>query len=94
MENEEEPITFLKKELITGFFIGILLYIFIFGIRVLKVLIKSNWKFSMIQKGLFKTFNDPLFALSQFLILVLCVAGSVTVYYFYKKGYFWEKKIK
>lgn len=81
----------MKKEFTIGFFIGILLYLFIFGIRVIKVLIKARWKFNIIQKGLFKTFNDPRFILTQLLILILCVAGSMTLYYYYKKGYFFQK---
>jgi len=80
-----------KKHLTIGFFIGIALYIFIFGIRVIKVLIKANWKFHMIQAGLFKTFNDPLFAISQLITIILCIAGSITLYYLYKKGYFFQK---
>ena len=81
----------MKKEFITGFFIGILLYIFIFGIRVIKVLIRGRWRFDMIRHGLFNTFNDAGFVLSQLLILILCVAGSMTLYYFYKEGYFFQK---
>jgi len=80
-----EPI---EKELIHGFFIGIGLYILIFGARVLKVLIKSRWKFDIIRIGLSKTFNDPGFVITQLLILILCVAGSMGLYYFYKQGYF------
>lgn len=81
----------MKKEFVTGFFIGILVYSFIFGIRVLKVLIKGGWKFGMIGHGLFKTFSDPKFVIVQLLILILCVAGSITLYYFYKKGFFFQK---
>ena len=76
------------KDLVIGFFIGILCYIFIFGIRVVKVLVRSRWRFDMIRYGLFSTFNDLVFVLSQLLILLLCVAGSMTLYYYYKKGYF------
>jgi hypothetical protein len=78
----------MKKSFVIGFFIGIGLYLFIFGIRVMKVLIKGRWRFDMIRHGLFNTFNDPGFVLSQFLILLLCVVGSITLYYFYKEGYF------
>ena len=76
-----------KRVLVAGFFIGTILYLFIFGVRVLKVLIKGRWRFSMIQSGLFKTFNNPAFVLQQLLIIVLCIAGSMTLYYFYKKGW-------
>lgn len=78
----------IERDHVVGFFIGIVLYILIFGSKVLKVLIRSGWKFEMIQKGLFKTFNDLFFVLNQFLTLVLCVVGSIGIYYFYKKGYF------
>ena len=81
----------MKKSFVTGFFIGVALYLFIFGIRVVKVLIKARWKFHMIQAGLFKTFNDPGFVITQLLIFMLCVVGSVTLYYFYKEGYFFQK---
>ena len=81
----------MKKDFVSGFFIGIVIYLFIFGIRVIKVLVKSGWKFDMIRHGLFNTFNDVVFVLSQLLILVLCVAGSMTLYYYYKKGYFFQK---
>lgn len=84
----------MKKEFITGFFIGIVIYIFIFGTRVLKVLIRGRWRFDMIRHGLFNTFNDPAFVLTQLVILVLCVVGSITIYYFYKEGYFSIKKRK
>ncbi len=80
-----------KKNLVIGFFIGVFLYLLIFGARVLKVLIKGRWKFNMIQHGLFKTFNEPAFVLEQLLLIVLCVAGSMTLYYYYKKGYFFQK---
>jgi len=81
----------MKKEFITGFFIGILLYIFIFGVKVLKVLIKGRWRFSMIRYGLYNTFNEPGFVITQVSILILCVIGSMTLYYFYKEGYFFQK---
>ena len=81
----------MKKEFVTGFFIGILLYTLIFGAKVLKVLIKGRWRFDMISYGLDTTFSDPVFVSSQFIILVLCVAGSITLYHFYKKGYFFQK---
>ena len=81
----------MKKEMIIGFFIGIGIYMFTIGIRVLKVLIRAKWNFSMIQHGLYTTFNDPVFVINQVLILILCVAGSITVYYYYKKGYFFQK---
>ena len=81
----------MKKEFVTGFFIGILLYLFIFGIRVLKVLIRGRWRFDMIRHGLYNTFNQPEFVLSQISILILCVVGSMTLYYFYKEGYFFHK---
>ena len=82
----------MRKEFVIGFFIGILLYLFTFGVRVIKVLIRAKWKFNMIQHGLFNTFNEPGFVLRQILILILCVAGSMTLYYFYKMGYFRNKK--
>ena len=93
LKNEKglEKVTFLKKEFVTGFFIGVVLYLFIFGVRVLKVLIRGRWRFDMIRHGLFNTFNEPWFVLSQLLILVLCVVGSMTLYYFYKEGYFFQK---
>ena len=81
----------MKKEFVIGFFIGVAVYLFIFGIRVVKVLIKARWKFDIVRHGLFNTFNDPGFVLSQLLILVLCVVGSATLYYFYKEGYFFQK---
>ncbi len=81
----------MKKELVIGFFIGIVLYLFIFGVRVLKVLIRGRWRFDMIRHGLYNTFSEPKFVLSQVLILVLCVVGSMTLYYFYKEGYFFQK---
>jgi len=81
----------MKKEFIIGFFIGILLYLFIFGIRVIKVLIRGRWKFDMIRHGLYNTFNQPGFVLSQVSILILCVVGSMTLYYLYKNGYFFHK---
>jgi len=82
----------MRKDFVIGFFIGIAVYLFIFGIRVVKVLIKARWKFDMVRHGLFNTFNDPGFVIVQLLILVLCVVGSITLYYFYKEGYF--KRIK
>ncbi len=81
----------MRKEFITGFFIGVVLYLFIFGIRVLKVLIRGRWRFDMIRHGLFNTFNEPKFVVGQLLILVLCVVGSMTLWYFYKEGYFFQK---
>ena len=81
----------MKKDFVIGFFIGVAVYLFIFGIRVVKVLIKARWKFDIVRHGLFNTFNDPGFVLSQLLILVLCVVGSATLYYFYKEGYFFQK---
>ena len=81
----------MKKEFVIGFFIGVAVYLFIFGIRVVKVLIKARWKFDIVRHGLFNTFNDPGFVLSQLLILVLCVVESATLYYFYKEGYFFQK---
>jgi len=81
----------MKKEFIIGFFIGIFLYLFIFGIKVIKVLVRAKWKFNMIRHGLFNTFNEPNFVLTQLLIILLCVIGSVTLYYLYKKGYFLQK---
>lgn len=81
----------MKKDFVMGFFIGILLYLFIFGIRVVKVLVKSRWKFDMIRHGLFNTFNEPGFVISQLLILILCVVGSMALYYLYKNGYFFQK---
>jgi len=82
---------FIKKEFVIGFFIGIFLYLFIFGIRVVKVLIKSRGRFDMIQIGLFKTFSDPAFALMQVFILVLCVVGSITLYSLYRGSHFFQK---
>jgi len=81
----------MKKEFIVGFFMGIVLYIFIFGIRVMKVLIKVDWKIEMVQRGLYKTFSGPGFVLTQLGILVLCVVGSITLYSLYKQGYFFQK---
>lgn len=81
----------MKKEFITGFFIGILLYIFIFGAKVLKVLIKGRWRFDMIRHGLYNTFNELGFVITQVSVLILCVVGSMTLYYFYKEGYFFQK---
>ncbi len=81
----------MKKEFITGFFIGIGFYIFIFGIKVIKVLIKANWKIEMVQRGLYKTFSELGFVVTQLGILLLCVVGSITLYYLYKNGYFFQK---
>ena len=81
----------MKKELATGFLIGVLLYLFIFGVRVLKVLIKGRWRFDIIGHGLYVTFSSPAFVVQQVSILILCIAGSMTLYYFYKKGYFLQK---
>jgi len=81
----------MRKDFVIGFFIGIGVYLFIFGIRVVKVLIKGRWRFDMIRHGLFNTFNDPGFVITQLLILLLCVVGSITLYYFYKEGYFFQK---
>jgi len=89
----EKPNTPLSKDLVVGFFIGIVLYIAIFSVKLLKVLIKGRWKFDMIRHGVSNTFNQPDFLLSQLMIIVLSVAGSMTLYYFYKKGYF-EKVYK
>ena len=77
----------MKRDFVTGFFIGIALYSLIFGVKVLKVLIKGRWRFDMIRYGLYDTFNDPVFVVSQVLIIILCVTGSMTLYHFYKKGY-------
>lgn len=86
-----KPSVFQKKEFVVGFFIGILLYLFIFGIRVVKVLVRAGWKFDMIRHGLFNTFNNVGFVVTQVLILVFCVAGSIVLYYYYKQGYFFQK---
>lgn len=82
---------FLKKEFIVGFFIGIGIYIFIFGIRVMKILIKANWNIEVVQRGLYKTFSGPGFVFTQLGILVLFVVGSVTLYSLYKGSYFLGK---
>ncbi|MBW2975372.1 hypothetical protein KY366_06655 [Candidatus Woesearchaeota archaeon] len=81
----------MEKELVTGFFIGVVLYTLIFGARVIKVLVRARWNFSMIRHGISNTFNDPRFVLIQVFTLALCTAGSITLYYFYKKGYFFQK---
>jgi hypothetical protein len=78
----------MNKSLITGFFIGVLLYIFIFGMRVIKVLIRARWNFEMIQHGLYNTFSEPFFAIGQIITLILCIAGSITLYYYYRAGFF------
>jgi len=64
----------MKKELVIGFFIGIGIYMFTIGVRVLKVLMRARWNFSMIQYGLYTTFSDPVFTISQFLILILILS--------------------
>jgi len=78
----------MRREYIVGFLIGIAVYVFTFGLRVVKVLIQSNWKFHIIQKGLYSPFNNTKFMLSQLSILALFVAGSITLYTLYRRGYF------
>ncbi|MBW2989938.1 hypothetical protein KY358_06505, partial [Candidatus Woesearchaeota archaeon] len=78
----------MEKDLVVGFFIGIILYSFIFGAKVIKVLIRARWKIEMVRRGLFMTFNRPGFVIAQIITILLCTAGSMALYYLYRKGYF------